>query len=186
MTQTRSNIGYIPYKFKGANFEKSFFPNTLKLWKKLPKNIKSKNLLDFKTEIKQKIKPPRYKHFSKGQKLGNSLLTKIRVGRSDLNQHRFTVGLSESPDCLCHCKIENPEHYFIDCFLYSLERQILFGLIEHYVPYFKTLNKKQKLDIILRGVDIENEEILPTNITITKAVQRFIISSKRFSETVTN
>ena len=89
-------------------------------------------------------------------------------------------------DCLCHCKIENPEHYFIDCFLYSLERQILFGLIEHYVPYFKTLNKKQKLDIILRGVDIENEEILPTNITITKAVQRFIISSKRFSETVTN
>ena len=186
LTQTRSNIGYIPYKFKGVNFEKSFFPNTLKLWKKLPKNIKSKNLLDFKTEIKQKIKPPRYKHFSKGQKLGNSLLTKIRVGRSDLNQHRFTVGLSESPDCLCHCKIENPEHYFIDCFLYSLERQILFGLIEHYVPYFKTLNKKQKLDIILRGVDIENEEILPTNITITKAVQRFIISSKRFSETVTN
>ena len=96
------------------------------------------------------------------------------------------MGLSESPECLCHCKIENPEHYFIDCFLHSLERQILFGLIEHYVPYFKTLNKKQKLNIILRGVDIENEEILSTNITITKAVQRFIISSKRFSETVTN
>ena len=43
----------------------------------------------------------------------------------------------------------------------------------------------QKLDIIFRGVDIENEEILPTNIFITKAVQRFIISSKGF-ETVTN
>ena len=180
-TQTRSSIGYISYKHKGANFEKSFFPNTLKLWKKLPKNMKCKNLSDFKTDIKQKFKPPRYKHFSKGQKLGNCLLTKIRVGRSDLNQHRFTVGLSDSPNCLCHFKTENPEHYFIDCFLYSLERRILFSLIEHYIPYFKGLNKKQKLDIILRGVDIDNEEILSTNITITKAVQRFIISSKRFS-----
>ena len=73
LPQTRSKIGYIPSTYRGANFEKSFFPNTLKLWKKLPKNIKCKNLLDFKTEIKQKIKPRRYKHFSKCQKLGNFL-----------------------------------------------------------------------------------------------------------------
>ena len=46
-TQTRSNIGYISYKFQGANFEKSFFPNTLKLWKKLPKNIKLQKFIGF-------------------------------------------------------------------------------------------------------------------------------------------
>ena len=32
-TQTRSNIGYISYKHKGANFDKLLF-NTLKLWKR--------------------------------------------------------------------------------------------------------------------------------------------------------
>ena len=66
------------------------------------------------------------------------------------------VGLEESPNCLCHFDTENPEHFFLDCLLYSPERQILFNLIEHYIPYFPRLNKKQKLDIVLRGVDIEN------------------------------
>ena len=96
-SQTRANIGYISQKYRGANYEKSFFPNTLKIWNNLPKNIQSKNLIDFKYEIKRRIKPPRYKHFGKGTKLGNSLLTKIRVGRSNLNQHQFTVGLLDSP-----------------------------------------------------------------------------------------
>ena len=176
ISKTRSNIGYIPQRFKGANFEKSFFPNTLKLWNKLPKEIQSKNLMDFKMEIKRKIKPRRYKHFSKGHKIGNTLLTKIRVGRSELNQHRFTVGLSDSPECLCHFKTETPEHYFLDCFLYSQERRILYSLIEHYIPNFQTYNKKQKFEIILKGIDIDNTDILSTNISLTKAVQRFIIT----------
>ena len=62
------------------------------------------------------------------------------------------IGLEESPSCLCHFDIESPEHYFLDCFLYSPERQILFNLIEHYIPNFQRLNKKQKLDIILYKV----------------------------------
>ena len=37
-----------------------------------------------------------------------------------------------------------------------------------YVPYFKRLNKYQKLEIILSGVNINNEEIVSTNITNDK------------------
>ena len=86
--------------------------------------------------MKKMFKPKRYKHFARGSKLGNILLTRIRVGRSDLNQHKFAVGHVDSPECLCHFRSESPEHYFLDCFLYEPERQILFGLIEHYVPFF--------------------------------------------------
>ena len=57
---------------------------------------------------------------------------------------------------------------------------MIFNLIEHYIPNCPILNQKQKHDIILRGVDIENPEVLSTNITLTKAVQKYIISSKRF------
>ena len=109
------------------------------------------------------------------------MLTRIRVGRSSLNQHKFTIGLSDSPECICHFKTESPEHFFLDCFLYSPERQILFGLIEHFVPNYNRLNKKQKLDLILNGVNIDNEEFLSTNTTLTKAVQNFILSTKRFT-----
>ena len=165
----------------GACFEKSFFPNTLKLWNDLAKAIQSKNLQDFKTEVKIRINPFKYKHFSKGSKLGNSLLTRIRVGRSDLKEHKFLIGQSESTECLCHHNLESPKHFFLDCFLYSVERWILFDLIEHLVPNFPRLNRNEKFDIIIRGVDITNTEFLSTNTRITKAVQKFIISSKRFS-----
>ena len=99
-----------------------------------------------------------------------------------LNQHSFTIGFADSPECLCHFKTESPEHYFLDCFLYSPERQTLFSLIEHYVPYFNRLTKKKKLDLILRGVNIDDEVFLKTNTTLTKAVQNFIIKTNRFSE----
>ena len=65
--------------------------------------------------------------------------------------------------------------------MYEPERRILLNLIERFIPNFNRLNKKQKLDIIIKGVDIENEDLLSTNITLTKAVQKFIISSKRFT-----
>ena len=179
--ETRSKGGYIPFKYKNDKFNNSFFPNTVKLWNNLPRNLQFKELSEFKICLKSEIKPPKYKHFGKGSKLGNTLLARIRMGRSSLNQHKFTIGLSDSPECLCHFKVESPEHFFLDCFLFSLERQKLFDLIEHYVPYFKRLNKKQKLEIILRGVNINNEEILSTNITLTKEVQNFILSTKRFT-----
>ena len=81
---TRSKGGYIPSKFKGTTFEKSFFPNTLKLWNSLPKDVQFKDLYEFKICIKERLKPRKYKHFSKGSKLGNTLLTRIRIGRSSL------------------------------------------------------------------------------------------------------
>ena len=132
--------------------------------------------------MKKMFKPPKFKHFSRGSKEGNMLLTRIRVGRSDLNQHKFSIGLVDSPDCLCHYKSESPEHFFLDCFLYSPERRILFGLIEHYVPFFPNLTKRRKLELILNGVYIDNDEFLSTNTIIMKATQAFILSTKRFDK----
>ena len=75
----RSKGGYIPFKYKDKKFNNSFFPNTLKLWNNLKREIQYKDVNDFKLSIKKKIKPPRYKHFSHGSKLGNTLFTQIRV-----------------------------------------------------------------------------------------------------------
>jgi hypothetical protein len=66
--------------------------------------------------------------------------------------------------------------------LYSPERQALFGLIEHYIPNFPNFTKQKKLEIILRGVNIDNDDFLSTNISLTIAVQNFILLTKRFSE----
>ena len=70
---------------------------------------------------------------------------------------------------------------FQDCFLYLPERQTLFDLLEHYIPKFKNLTKNRKLDIIMRGIDIENKDFIHLNTTLTIAVQNFILHTKRFS-----
>jgi hypothetical protein len=177
----RSKGGYIPFKNTGSKFKTSFFPYHSELWNSLPKNIQSTNLIDFKEFTKKEMKPKRYKHFSKGNKYTNSLLTRIRIGRSYLNQHKFSIGHADSPECLCHHREETPSHYFLECFLYSPERQALFGLIEHYIPNFTNFTKQKKLEIILRGVNIDNDDFLSTNISLTIAVQNFILLTKRFS-----
>ena len=100
--------------------------------------------------------------------------------RSMLNQHRYCFGFADSPACICRHREESPQHYFLDCFLYSQERQTLFDLIEHYVPKFNRLNKREKLNIIIMGLNIDDIEYLHLNTILTKSVQNFIKDTKRF------
>ena len=66
--------------------------------------------------------------------------------------------------------------------MYSQERQHLFDLFEHYIPNFKKLSKKLKLDIIMNGVERDNLDYLHLNTTLTLAVQFFILKTKRFDQ----
>ena len=52
---TRSNGGYIPFKYKSEKFNNSFFPNTLKIWNALPRHIQSKDIEEFKESTKKRI-----------------------------------------------------------------------------------------------------------------------------------
>ena len=83
---TRSNGGYTPFKFKGNQFNNSFFLNTSKMWNFLPKAIQSKKIDDFKEK-----KPPKYKHFARGSKLSNALVLSVA--------YRLTIVLQGSRVC---------------------------------------------------------------------------------------
>ena len=56
----------------------------------------------------------------------------------------------------------------------------MFQLFEHYIPNFKNFSKKRKLDIILNGINVNQDEFISTNITLTLGVQKFISQTKRF------
>ena len=57
----------------------------------------------------------------------------------------------------------------------------MFDLFEHYIPNFKTFNKQKKLEIILRGIYIEDDYFISTNTSLTIIVQNFITHTNRFS-----
>ena len=177
--ELRSNGGYKKYENYGVNFYNSFFPHFSKAWNLLPNNIRQLNLLDFKQQMSAKYKPKRYKHFSRGSKDGNKLLTRIRLGRSLLNAHQFSIGAIDNPHCVC-TSVESSAHYTIQCTLYTSQRQTMFGLFEHYIPQFRNMTNKQKHEIILYGYKIDNDDFFYTNIQLTLAVQKYIIDTKRF------
>ena len=41
-------------------------------------------------------------------------------------------------------------------------------------------NKRKKLDIILNGINIDQDEFMSTNVTLAFGVQKFIMQTKRF------
>ena len=166
----------------GNDFSNSFFPHFTKSWNNLQTEIKSeKDIAIFKSSLKSKIKPKKHKHFSRGCKTGNSLLTQLRVGRSFLNVHGFQINFSSTDKCDCS-RIETVSHFLNQCFLFQPEREVLFNSIQKILPKFKTFSDKKKTDTLLFGINLDSEENDSRNIPITIAVQKFILQTGRFKK----
>ena len=176
----RGKVGYQPYPHYNIKFQNSFFPYISKLWNNLPLSLTCLDLVNFKEQLKVYLKPKRIKCYNFGSKEGNILLTRLRVGRSDLNLHKFTIGQTDDPQCLCFEKFESPEHFLLDCFLYTVERQNLFDLVEQIFPRFPLLSKKEKYLILTTGINNTDSLYNYTNSKIFNVVQKFLIETKRF------
>ena len=124
-----------------------------------------------------KLKPKKYKHYNIGSKHGNQLATRMRIGRSSLNSHLFSIGLTDTPSCSCGYQNETTQHYMLDCILYATERQKLFDVFEHYMANFNTLTRKNKLDILLYGTNIDNNDYIYTNCKLSLALQNYLLNS---------
>ena len=178
----RTSGNYIKYPFISVKFSKSFFPFFTELWNSLPRSEKGiNNIDDFKNKMKEKFKPKKIKFYSKGCKLGNRLITHLRVGRSFLNAHGFSIGLSPSPNCDCGASSENSIHFLLDCPIYNSERQTMLGLVEQQISSFPNKNRVTKENILLFGFESENPDYFNININITIAVQNFLMKTKRFT-----
>ena len=85
----------------------------------------------------------------------------------------------DSPSCMCHFKNETIIHYFLDCFLYTVERQSMFDQVSQLVTNFDRLSKTKKIDILLFGL-ADNEQF-DTNIkdqVLSPILKRPLFSKK--------
>ena len=177
----RFKLIYQPFPFNlGQQFLNSFFPHFTKSWNNLEPELQTETEHEvFKQKLKINLKPKKHKHFYAGSKEGNRLLTHIRVGRSLLNLHVFTIGKSDSPSCLCD-RIESTEHFLLHCFLFTEERKVMFSSVQQQIPNFNNYPNKKKMDILLFGINLERDEIDCRNKRIMKIVQTYILKTKRF------
>ena len=138
----------------------------------LPFKLKNKPIEDFKIDLKVMLTPKRFKFYSKGNKYKCSLLTRIRVGRSFLNEHSFTLGFSPSMICdKCLATRESPLKFLTKCDAYSESRLNMLNQIKHFIPNIFLLPKKRQFEILIYGYDPENDELLRYNTNIMIATQ---------------
>ena len=168
------------HPYLGQKFENSFFPYFTNLWNNLPQKMRCYDFDLFKEQLHIKYKPPKIKFYSHGTKIGNGLLTRLRVDRSFLNAHAYSIGLAISPQCACGAKQETTLHTINFCPLYDSGRRILFDYVGQLVSPFKAFSHRQKMFTLLYGYKSENKDYYYINIQVTLAVQNFLIKTKHF------
>ena len=177
----KSVLTYSQFPYRGVNFSNSFFPLMTRKWNMLHQQLKGKNIDEFKTDLKNKYKPKRYKFYSRGDKYKCSLLTRIRVGRSYLNEHSFTLGFSPTMACeKCNNRRESPLHFIVQCDYYNDLRLVMLNKVKQFIPDIHLLPQKRQFEILTQGFDIDNDDLIKYNTKIMIATQCFIYDTKRF------
>ena len=178
---TRSNDEYENFKRPNEKYFNSFFPHFTRAWNNLEKETRDdQDHTQFKENMKLKIKPPKIRHYKYGDKYVNTLLCRLRVGRSYLNADSFKIGHSDTDLCECGQK-ETVAHFFV-CRNYFAQQEILHSKFNDILPKFKSFSKARQVEIFLCGHNLTSEEFDCRNIPLTFAVQKYILSTKRFSK----
>ena len=176
----RNRCDYVPFT-RTDRYENSFFPYTIKAWKNLDEEAKSKpSVQSFKKYISNNyIRSPGHPLFGISDKHGINLLTKIRVGFSDLRDHRFSHNFNcISPVCNCGLDDETAAHYLLRCPLFTFERTPFLSRISDVIHSDATvLPDEHLLHILLYGSNVYNSI---TNKLIISETISFIRNSGRF------
>ena len=161
-------------------FKNSFFPSTLNDWYKLDETIRdSESISIFKNRLLSFIRPLESNVYNIFDPKGLKFLTRLRLGFSHLNEHRFRHNLQDcmNPLCSCSLEIEDTSHYLLHCHHFSQYRIDLMNSVKSILENFESLSDNVKKDILLYGDSRldgnKNKFILEATLTYIKSTDRF-------------
>ena len=178
--RTRNN--HIPnYHSRTDCFKYSFFPSTLNDWFKLDNNIRNSESIEiFKSKLLSFIRPVQSNIYSIFDTEGLKLLTRLRLGFTHLNEHKFRHNFQDclNPLCSCSLEIEDTSHYLLHCHHFSNHRIDLINSVNLIISNFESMNDNIKKDILLYSDSLFDEN---KNKIILEATINFLKNSERFS-----
>ena len=109
------------------------------------------------------------------------LLTKLRLGLSQLNEHKFKHGFNDTrnPICICGGDIQSINQFFLHCPEYCEVRQTPFHNIQSIDKMLLSQNKSSLTHLLLYGDPKRNSNV---NVFVLNSTIEFILSSGRFNE----
>ena len=86
-------------------------------WNKLSSSIRNSTYPVFRNHLLKIIRPVSNPVYSIQNCIGLKLLTRLRLGLSHLNEHRFNHNFQNciNPLCICSLKVESTTHFFLHC-----------------------------------------------------------------------
>ena len=134
-------------------FKYSFLPSTLNDWFSLDINIRNSDSISlFKSKLLSFIRPVENKIYNIFEP-GLKFLTRLHVGLSHLNAHRFRHNFLDclNPLCSCSLEIEDTTHYLLYCCHFSTQRANLMNSVKSVFQNFEFLSENNKKDLLLFG-----------------------------------
>ena len=122
--RTRSNSILI-FNCRTDCFKYSFFPSALNDWFNLDLNIRNVGSVSlFKSRLLYFIRPVQRNIYNFFNRKGLKFLTRMRLGFSHLNEHRFRHNFQDRLNHLCSCSLEvkDTSRYLLHCHHFSWNR----------------------------------------------------------------
>ena len=150
-------------------FKVFFFPSTLNDWFKLDENIRnSESIAIFKSRLLSFIRTVQSNIYHIFDPKGLKFLTRLRLGLSHLNEHKFRHNFMET---------EDSSHYFLHCQHLFNHRIDLKNSVKSVIINFESMTDNRKRDILLYGDsrfdENKNEIILEATLNCLKNSERF-------------
>ena len=166
-------------------FSNSFFPYVISEWNKLDPDIRSLDSFpQFRMSILNIIRPTASSVFLIRDMKGLKLLSRLRLGLSHLNEHKFNHGFRDTINPLCNCslEIESVSHFFLRCLNFTTIRTTLMNNIYAIDNSIINLNENSFINLLLYGDESSyNSEVNTQILTVTI---EYIIDSQRFDDQI--
>ena len=116
------------YQCRTDAFKFSFFPWIITEWNKIDNKIRNSPYSVFRNYLLNEIRPKPSLLNNIYTPSGIKLLTRLRLGLSHLNEHKFIHDFNDfvHPFCTCNLEPQSTSHFFLHCHHYNAIRSILF------------------------------------------------------------
>ena len=158
----------------------SVFPWTIAEWNKIDIKIPNSPYSVFKNYLLNEIRSKPSPLYSIHNPSGIKLLTRLRLGLSYLNEHKFNHNFDDcvNPFCTCSLEPESTSHFFLHCHHYNAIQSILFEDLNSVDKNLFKLSDNELTLILLYG---STKHSLMNNHILLNSSIKYIENSKRFS-----
>ena len=181
--QTRTSVNIPTCQCRTDTFKHPFFPWTIVTWSKIHPGIPNASLTVFKKHVLKEIHPDPHLFYNICYPNGLKLLTRLRLGLSHLNEHRFNHNFKNciNPFCTCSLEVDSTSHFFLHCHYYDSIRHIMFNELCEVGVNLPNASDEKLVNILLYGSSLfsysQNQSVLNSSI-------RYIIDLNHFSRSI--